>query len=227
VAESSPLLLLVLNVREEGKKVKYIDLSQKIDHDIPGYPGDIKVSLVRDKSIDADKYNAYSLSTGLHAGTHIDCPMHLLKSEKTIAEYPLESFIGRGCLIDARAESEIDYKAEYDNKICQRDIVLILTGVDALYGGDHYYNDHPVITEKLARFFVSREIKMLGVDMPSPDFSPFPVHKILLANGIFILENLAKLDQLIGTGHFEVHAVPLKIYAEASLTRAFAISYIE
>lgn len=63
---------------------------------------------------------------------------------------------------------------------------------------------------------------MLGIDMPSPDFPPFPVHKLLLSNGIFILENLTGLQQLLNIDTFEVFAVPLKIYAEASLTRAYA-----
>jgi kynurenine formamidase len=63
---------------------------------------------------------------------------------------------------------------------------------------------------------------MLGVDMPSPDYPPFPVHKLLLNKGIFVLENLTGLEQLLGIKHFEVFEVPLKIHAEASLTRAFA-----
>lgn len=203
--------------------MKYIDLSHEIDNGIPVYPGDIEVSLLKEKSIRNDQYTAYSLSTGLHAGTHIDCPMHLLESERTMAEYPLERFIGKGCLVDARRENEIDYKAEYDVKICKGDIVLIFTGTDEYYGDEYYYSKHPLVTEKLSRFLVSREIKMLGVDMPSPDFSPFPVHKLLLSNGIFILENLTNLKQLLFLEHFEVFAAPLKICAEASLTRAFAI----
>ena len=202
--------------------MKYIDLSHKIDHGIPVYPGDMNVSLVQEKSIGEDKYTAYSFSTGLHAGTHIDCPMHLIDSCRTISEYPLECFAGRGYLIDARQESVVGYKAEYDNNISRNDIVLVLTGTDAFYGSEQYYNNHPVITEELVGFLLSREIKILGVDMPSPDYPPFPVHKLLLGKGIFILENLTGLEQLLSIKHFEVFAEPLKICAEASLTRAFA-----
>lgn len=219
MAFTVPLLLLVewmLTI------MKYIDLSQTIKQDMPVYPGDAKVSLVQKKCFETDYYNAYSLSTGMHAGTHIDCPMHLTKNNRTISEYPLESFSGPGCLIDARAEREIGYREEYAGKIRFGDIVLILTGTDMLYGSDQYYFDHPVITEGLASFFASKGIRMLGVDMPSPDFSPFAVHKILLSEGIFIMENLTNLDQLIGAGCFEVYAAPLKINAEASLVRAFA-----
>lgn len=158
----------------------------------------------------------------MHAGTHVDCPMHLLQNDVTIAEYPLESFSGKGCLIDARGESEIDFKTEHENKIQRGDIVLILTGTDKKYGNEDYYSKHPVITSRLADFLVSKEIKMLGVDMPSPDLPPFQVHKLLFNHGIFIIENLTNLEPLLDVKHFEVFAVPLKIHAEASLTRAFA-----
>ncbi len=202
--------------------MKYIDLSRKIDHGIPVYPGDMEVSLIQEKNIEMDKYTAYSFSAGLHAGTHIDSPMHMLKGERTMEKYPLACFAGRGCLIDARGEIDIDYKTEYDNKVCQGDIVLLFTGTEQFYGTKDYYQKHPVITEKLAHFLVSREIKILGVDMPSPDYPPFAVHKHLLSNNIFILENLANLKQLLDVEQFEVFAMPLKICAEASPTRAFA-----
>lgn len=202
--------------------MRYIDLSHKIADGIPVYPGDIEVSLVQVRSLITDKYNAYSFSSSLHAGTHIDCPMHLLQNDRTIAEYPLECFAGRGYLLDVRGENEIDYRAEYDKQIQKGDIVLLYTDTGKHYGNEHYYDSHPVITDKLASFLVSREINMLGVDMPSPDFPPFPVHKLLLNHGIFIIENLTNLEQLLNVEDFEVFAQPLKIYAEASLTRAFA-----
>lgn len=202
--------------------MRYIDLSHIIDNGVSVYPGDIEVSLVQVRSLLADEYNAFSFSSGLHAGTHIDCPMHLLQNDSTIAEYPLECFAGKGHLLDVRGENEIDYKAKYDKQIQKGDIVLVYTGLDKYYGNEHYYDNHPFITDKLANFLVSRGIKMLGVDMPSPDFPPFPVHKLLLQHDIFIIENLTNFEQLLGIKHFEVFAQPLKICAEASLSRAFA-----
>lgn len=202
--------------------MKYIDLSYKIDSEMPVYPGDDGMSLLQMKWMAKDYYNAYALTTGMHVGTHIDCPMHLLESSMVIADYPLDSFAGRGCLIDARGGMEIDYIEDYANTIQKGDIVLLLTGMDAIYGSEQYYSGHPVITDRMADFLISREIKMLGMDMPSPDYPPFPVHKSLLREGIFILENLTSLEKLLGIKEFEVFAVPLRICAEASLTRAFA-----
>jgi kynurenine formamidase len=202
--------------------MKYIDLSHKINSTMPVYPGDNKVSLVQEKFLSKDYYNGYTLTTGLHAGTHIDCPMHLLESEKTMLDYDIENFAGDGILIAAEGEEQIDYKPEYEEKAKKGQIVLIYTGMDKLYGSNDYYVKHPVITKKLAQFFVDKEIKLLGVDMPSPDYSPFEVHKLLLAKNILIMENLTNLRELLKVDSFEVFAQPLRLEAEASLVRAIA-----
>lgn len=202
--------------------MKYIDLSQDIYHHMPIYPGDRDVELFPEKSLAADHYTAFSLSTGMHAGTHIDCPMHLLEDSRTIAEYPMERFIGRGYLLDVRGLKKIAYQDKYDEEIQRGDIVLILTGSDKYYGSDDYYNKHPEITEELAAFFVSRSIKLVGMDMPSPDYPPFAIHKLLLSQDILIIENLTNLELLLDVQAFEVFALPLKLHAEASVARVVA-----
>ena len=58
------------------------------------------------------------------------------------------------------------------------------------------------------------------MDTPAPDYPPYSFHIQLLKNGIFVLENLTNLESLVGIKSFEVIALPLKINAEASLTRA-------
>jgi kynurenine formamidase len=200
----------------------YFDLSQKISDGMPIYPGDDEVSLVQTKNLREDGYNAFTLRTGMHSGTHVDCPMHLLDDDRTAADFPMEFFSGHACLLDVRGEAEIDYHEEYEHQLAQEEIILLLTGMDRHYGSERYYNNHPVVTEQFAEFLAARKVKMLGMDMPSPDLPPFPVHKLLLEKGIFVLENLTGLEQLQGKEGLEVFAVPLKICAEASLTRAFA-----
>ena len=63
---------------------------------------------------------------------------------------------------------------------------------------------------------------MIGMDTPSPDKAPYIVHKKLLANDIFILENLKDLSELLYVEDLMVYAQPLKLEAEGSPVRAFA-----
>lgn len=201
---------------------RIIDLSQQIVNNMPIHPYDDPVRLYQDKFLEHDKYNNFRLEIGMHSGTHIDTPMHLTKSKTFINEISLDSFIGNGSLLDVRGENEIIYKNEYDEIVSENDIVLLYTGFSDKYGSNEYYENHPVINEELAQFFIDKKIKMLGIDLPSPDRYPFNIHKLLFNHNILIIENIANLAELILIKSFEVIAFPLKIRAEASLVRVVA-----
>ena len=202
---------------------KYIDLSQDIIHDMPVHPYDDPVRLYQDKFLDKDKYVSYKLESGMHSGTHIDTPMHLINREAYINEIPLDRFAGRGVLLDVRNESHISFKDAYSDLIRQDDIVLLYTGHSDKYGTEDYYTHQPVIDKALANFFAKKSIKMLGMDLPSPDNYPFDIHKILFDKDILIIENLTNFSELLAIENFDLIAFPLKIRAEASMVRVVAV----
>jgi len=202
--------------------MKLIDLSHEIYDGMPVYPGDTETSLVQIKHLGTDGYNNFRLDINMHSGTHIDSPMHLTDSSQYISESPPESFIGEGCMLDVRNQPVIKYKREYDTLVKDYSIVLLYTGFDSYYGTKEYYENHPCIDMELARFYIQKKVKMVGMDTPSPDKYPFEVHKLLLKNNICILENLKNLGQLLNAERFEVIAFPLKIKADSSVARAFA-----
>lgn len=202
-----------------------IDLTHVIVDQMPVHPYDGQVSLHRDRTLERDRFNNSRLTIGMHVGTHIDAPSHFLENSLHVSDYPLDSFIGEGCLLDVRGEDLLVFKSEYEERVHEGSIVLLLTGFGALYGTSDYYQrfaDHPVVAPELAHFFVRKKIKMLGMDMPKPDNYPFDIHKLLLQNNIFIMENLTNLEGLLGVPQFEVIALPLKIQAEGSPVRAVA-----
>ncbi|MCQ4925127.1 cyclase family protein [Tissierella carlieri] len=201
---------------------KLIDLSWTIEDNMPVYPGDSITSLKQVKNLQEDFYDNHRLDISMHSGTHIDSPMHLTESKEYIYEMPLESFIGIGCIIDVRNQLIIKEKLEYKELIEENSIVLLYTGWDQEYGKDFYYENHPVIDISFAKLLIEKNIKMLGIDMPSPDRYPFETHKLLFKNKICIMENLRNLDKLLGVPSFEVIAFPLKIRADSSMTRAVA-----
>ena len=59
--------------------------------------------------------------------------------------------------------------------------------------------------------------------MPSVEVDNLEIHKILLSNNIFILENLKNLERLLYINKIIIMALPLKIDSEASYTRAIAL----
>jgi len=200
--------------------MKWVDITHNFDGQTPVYPGDLGTSLIKQKSIENDRYNAYVLRASLHTGTHIDVPMHLLHDTRMAKDFSVDRFSGNGVFLDVRNEKVISMKPEYRGRVREDDVVLLYTGCDTHFHEKEYFTNHPVVGEDFAEFVVGRKIKMLGMDLPSPDPPPFSVHKALLQNGIFLLENLANLGALVGMEKFEVIALPLKISAEASPVRA-------
>lgn len=63
---------------------------------------------------------------------------------------------------------------------------------------------------------------MVGTDTPSPDKSPYLIHKILLKGDVLIIENLTNLESLLSHSEFEVIALPIRFEAEASPIRVVA-----
>jgi kynurenine formamidase len=199
--------------------MKIIDLSQPIENGMPVYPGDSVTTIKQMAFFNKDKYNNHSLDIQMHAGTHIDGKMHMLDCTKYIDDYPIDSFVGKGCIIDARGRNIVELEPQYKSVIRERSIVLVYTGMDEYYGQFRYYHEHPVLSTEFCRYLISMNVKMVGMDMPSPDRSPFDIHKLLLTNNILILENLTNLNQIIIESNFEVFAMPLKIKADSCIAR--------
>jgi len=75
---------------------------------------------------------------------------------------------------------------------------------------------------EFAEFMVERKIKILGMDTPSPDKPPFPVHRLLLKNEIFHPRKSRNLEALLDVEKFEVIALPLNIKLTVSILRVVA-----
>lgn len=201
---------------------KYIDLSHDIVNAMPVHPYDDPVKLHQDKFLEKDHFVNHKLEIGMHSGTHIDTPMHLTNRETFINEIPLDRFVGNGCLLDVRGQDKIVYKEEYSDLVTENDIVLLFTNHSEKFGTEEYYSKHPILDETMARFLIEKKVKMIGIDLPSPDEYPFEIHKVLFSHDILIIENLKNLSQLEGIKRFDLMAFPLKIKAEASMVRVVA-----
>ena len=73
---------------------KLIDISKDL-RTAAVYPGDPKPAVSVFSSIaGGDICNMALLTTGLHAGTHADAPLHFLRTGADISSVPIEPFIG-------------------------------------------------------------------------------------------------------------------------------------
>lgn len=209
-------------MHDDSNAMAYIDLSHTFTANMPTYPDDVPPTLVQIAGIEKEGYTDFQVTTGMHVGTHIDGPLHMIAGGKRLAEFPIAKYIGHGCLVDVRGKDTIDTPVLDDYPLQQNDIVLFYTGYSDYYRTAQYYEQYPVLTQALADALIDAQVSMIGVDSPSPDREPFLVHKQLLQHDILIIENLTNLAALLSCKSFTVIALPAKFDADSSPARVIA-----
>src|SRR3989338_1203973 len=182
---------------------KFIDLSQELSNETPVFPGDQKIEIKQEFTVKKDGFSLHSYSFSGHCSSHIDAPAHFIEDGKNLSQLPLDNFCGEGIVIPVENKDVIDIDILNNVSIKNSQIVLFYTGWAEKINSPKYFLNHPILNEKLAGRLSDLKVKMVGIDAPSPDKEPYPVHKILLSHGILILENLTNLDKL--TNNFKIY----------------------
>ena len=202
--------------------MKYIDLTHTFKEKMPVFPGDVNAKLEQVSFFEKDGYNSFRVDTGMHVGTHMDAPFHMLAEGKKLSDFCPDKFIGRGQIIKASLSEDIDLGLLKNHDIQKGDIVLVHTGHDKKFGTEEYYKSYPEISMAFAEYLVSVGIKILGLDFPSPDGFPYNIHKLLFKNDILIIENLTNLSKLSKYANFNIIALPAKFEAAGAPVRVIA-----
>lgn len=212
-----------------------IDLSHPLDATTPPFPGDPPVEIAIQAAIPADHpagtpgaMNVSRITTGVHIGTHMDAPFHFYRNGPTIDQIILTRCMGTVCLIDltykgANALITAADLSPHEERIRRTRKVILNTGWAAQWQQPVYFTDYPNIALDAAQFLLACGVDLVGVDTPSVDSYPYPVHFVLLGSDVLIVENLTNLEQ-IGRDEFHFMALPLKLSGrDASPVRAVAV----
>lgn len=187
-----------------------IDLSVPLTESTQVYPGDPPVRFQPHSTVESDGFNLLSVQMGSQSGTHVDAPLHFLPSGKAIDEVPLDRFIGRAVLIDARrARPRESIGLETVQPVLARlrpgDIALLHTNWSRHWKTAAYF-ENPFLSLEAAQAILDRGVRTFGIDALNIDETPdathpgvgFPVHYAIAAVDGIIIENLTNLDALIG-----------------------------
>lgn len=195
------------------KENKYIDLSILLTKDTPVFPGEPNIIFKKHANIKENTYNEHQITINTHFGTHMDFPYHMIDDGKKSSDFKLENFIGKGKVININ-NPDLDSIEDED--------VFLLYSEHIEKGIDNLFNDVPVLDENLVDFLITKKPKMLLLDIPTPDKSPYPIHKKILGNDILIVENVCNMKLLIDK-KFKVYAIPLNFEEfDGSPCRVFA-----
>lgn len=207
--------------------MSWIDLTHTLFSGMPVYPGDEPPFFDEVATLADYGYRERRIQMGSHAGTHMDAPAHMLEGGQTLDQMPLDAFMGRGFVLDARELKSIErcHLEAFESAISTCDFLLLHTGWSERWGRPDYFEGYPCLTQEAALYLAEKKLKGIGVDSPSVDAvdsADYPIHKSLLERGFVIIENLFNLDQLLGKS-FEFYALPMKLEnAEGSPVRAMA-----
>lgn len=199
--------------------MRYVDLSVAINKHTPIYPGDPPIEITKAGDYNNDGYSDHLISIGSHVGTHIDAPIHMIPNGKAVDAYPVDKFVGNGVCIDVSSGYSLDTIRQAE--ISRGDIVLLFTGMGNKYTSDDYFTSYDAIPNDIAKYLLDARVSIVGMDMASPDYKPFNIHKLFLQNDVLIIENLTNLHQLIGK-EFTVYAFPLRLRIDGSPVRVVA-----
>lgn len=198
---------------------KVIDISIGISPDMLIYPGDPKPQIETISSIETDGAKVSSISFGSHTGTHIDAPSHIFEDGVTIDRIQLDGLVGKALVLDLLIKKNVvtgnDIEASYRHFADISGISILL-----LKTGNFAYLDRSAADWIVENGFITVGIDGMSVD----DSSRMSVHKLLLGNGINIVEYLNLCA--VGEGVYDFICFPLKIIGcDGAPARAVLIAY--
>lgn len=205
--------------------MKMIDLSHPFSNALREYPGDPETEI---RFFAHEGFQVGYLKASLHTGTHIDAPCHALGLGSSIDDMPLEWMISQAFVWQANIVNHViqtdHFLAEYQQHGMNAKTLLVATGHDLMWNTTDYFQDVPMFDEKWVEVMKQLGIRMIGIDAPtfsSSHASDLVFHQHLFEAGIYLVENLTRLDQL--PTEVEFLCFPLKIIqGDASWVRACA-----
>jgi arylformamidase len=174
----------------------------------PVYEGDPETEVTQLKNMEElDEYNLSAISMSVHAGTHIDAPLHYMEDGSPIDLLRLNTFYGKCTVITVEGVltgSDMERLLPY----CKRRILFHGSGKTFL-------------SQSAAIVLADSHVVLVGTDADSiaPPFDEDRPHRELAKAGIAVLENLY-LDK-IDDGEYDLCAFPVKLAGlEAAPCRA-------
>ena len=233
--------------------MKYIDLTREINNETQVCPCD-RVPVVENyTTTEKEGVNVKFMKMGTHTSTHIDAPHHYYREGKTLNDFQVEYFMGKGIVLDFSEKGEKyaitkeDIMA-YADRLKKVDFAILNTGWEKYYGTWDFFK-HPYLTKEAAKALVDLGIRIVGTDGSSadaafgfataqrvedPTFEEIlenmdrenvrdEAHHMLLGNETLIVEYLCNLNSLPKEEAF-YSFLPLKILeADGSPIRAVAM----
>lgn len=209
----------------------YIELSYKLDKNIPIYPGSPEEEVIPITRMNQnDPSNTTTIKHFLHNSTHVDAPFHFYNKGNTIDQIPIENFVYQSSLLiykELKKSELLEVKdlKEYGNELYLTDILLFYTGYCKIRNNPALYiDDFPAISEDTAKFIRTKllNVKAIAIDslsIESAILGPktnFKVHRTLLDGDLYntrpllIFEDV-NIGKVLNKKIKKIYAFPIRL----------------
>lgn len=193
---------------------RWIDVSVPVGPGMTVWPGDPELSLSRFASIETgDVCNISQILMSVHAGTHVDAPLHYVDGGGDVTQVSVESLLGPARIISIRGINQIGAPEILQHNPQPGERLLIKTdNSEREWWRLPFDPDYCHLTPKAAQELVAAGVRTIGIDglsIGGPNDEGEHVHKILLSNMVTVIEGLALNDAPLG--QCELICLPLRL----------------
>jgi arylformamidase len=185
--------------------MRIIDITRPLSQDILTYPGDSSPVF---RQADRGRYLITDLHLSTHTGTHIDAPVHYLKTGTTIDTIPLSQVMGSCRVVDVTHAGTSITSNHLKGRLDGITRLLLKTSFS---GTDRFDENYPSLSADAARLITGCGMKCVGIDSPSIESYECDgtVHRELLSRGCIIIEllDLSEVEE----GDYTLVALPLRL----------------
>jgi arylformamidase len=209
------------------------DLTALLHTGMTTWPGSPAPEFESVATVPRDGYAIERVRCFTHTGTHLDAPSHFLAEGATVDQIPPDRLVGSAILLDVRSELDgtripVEALQSHWPQGIHAEVALLRTGWSQERAPTRRYQfDFPGIDVAGAEWLVRQGLRGVGIDTLGID--PYAntkneAHRILMKNGVWILEALDHLDTLVEGREYTLVAAPLKIAgASGAMARVFAL----
>lgn len=222
------------------EQFKLVDLTQPLSPNTPTWNGSCGFCSEIKKDYDKMfRVEQFKMHAGI--GTHMDAPSHRFEGGSSIADIPLDQLIVAACVIDVSERAEADYEVSIEDiegyesiygAIPSGSFVIAYTGWSRFWQEPSAYRNvdakgqmhFPAFSAKAVELLLRRGIVGIGIDTLSPDCldADFSVHRLILGEGKYIIENIADCSQMPAKGAYII-ALPLRAESSESPIRMIGL----
>ena len=195
----------------------WVDVTATLDPSTtPVYEGDAPMKFDFLKNMQrGDNFTLSVYSMGAHSGTHIDAPMHFIRTGAPVDQIPLAPLIGSARVVDIPDSVQAIDAAELNRhewKGSTRVLFRTRSSARGWMDSATFHRDFAYIAPDAAQQLADAGVVLVGVDYISAEQfgAPAPrTHQILLGRGIPIVEGLDLRP--VQAGDYELIVLPLRV----------------